>query len=179
MFVSDLGMVSEQILQMFFPYQRLSPWLAAVKFILKGSIFPLFSFTLYHAILNCLSLIEFLINLYGFECVQIVCLFVFFFGGVYVELFDMYVGIFWIPFLRKHYIFVITFFLTTSKSDVTRNFSLSLVGMHFAAASIWAVTKFSYPSFGNVYFRWLLKNISNLFLLVAVDLLLIFLLVKN
>ena len=40
------------------------------------------------------------------------------------------------------------FFLTASVSFGTQHLALDLVGMHFAAASMWALMKFSYSSFG-------------------------------
>ena len=39
------------------------------------------------------------------------------------------------------------FFLTTNVSHGTLDLALCLVGMHSAAASKWALTKFSYSSF--------------------------------
>ena len=39
-------------------------------------------------------------------------------------------------------------FLTTIDSQRTRHLILILIGMHYAAASIWAITKFSNSSFG-------------------------------
>ena len=48
------------------------------------------------------------------------------------------------------------FFLTTWTSHIT----LSLVGMHSAAASIWVETKFSYLSFRVCCFKCLLKTIK-------------------
>ena len=41
-----------------------------------------------------------------------------------------------------------SFFLATNDSHETLHLALSLVDMHLAAASTWAVTKFSYLSFG-------------------------------
>ena len=62
------------------------------------------------------------------------------------------------------------FFGTTSDSHRTLHSALDLVGMHFAAASMWAVMKFSYLSFGvcvsNISWR-----VSNFFLTVTVYLL--------
>ena len=40
------------------------------------------------------------------------------------------------------------YFLTVNVSHGTLHSVLCLVGMHFAAASKWVLTKFSYPSFG-------------------------------
>ena len=60
------------------------------------------------------------------------------------------------------------FFLTTSDCHGILYLTLGLVGKHSAAASMWAVTKFSYPSFkvclSNIPYR-----VLNLFLIVRVS----------
>ena len=50
------------------------------------------------------------------------------------------------------------FSLTAIDSLRTLYFTLGLVAMYTATASIWVVTKFSYLSFGVCLFRWLVKS---------------------
>ena len=70
------------------------------------------------------------------------------------------------------------FFLTANVSHGTLSLALCLVGMHSAAASKWALTKFSYSSFG-VCVSDFSCSASNLFLCVNVYLSLISLLLTR
>ena len=79
--------------------------------------------------------------------------------GILVLLFGMYslwclLSFFVLAFVkfllfRSQTIFILShFFLTISNSHGILQSAFGLVGMHSAAASMWAVTKFSYSSFG-------------------------------
>ena len=83
-----------------------------------------------------------------------------------------FVGLhFWIRILFK----LSHFFLVTSDSHEILHLALGLIGMHSAAASIWAITKISNSSFGvcGSDVSW---SVSNLFYTVNIYSLLIFLL---
>ena len=84
-------------------------------------------------------------------------------------------------YFQLHLIVVFTsarFFLTAYVSHGTLGLALSLVGMHSAAASKWALTKFSYSSFG-VCISVFSCSASNLFLSVNAYLSLISLLLSR
>ena len=70
------------------------------------------------------------------------------------------------------------FFLTVDVFHRSLGLALCLVVMHFAAASMWALTKFSYSSFG-VGVSDIFLSASNLFLSVSVYLSLISLLLSR
>ena len=59
-----------------------------------------------------------------------------------------------------------SFFLTASVSHGTVCFVLGLVGMNYAAVSIWALMEFSYSSFG-VCVSDIARRISNFFFLIV------------
>ena len=66
--------------------------------------------------------------------------------------------------LNKDAVFILSRFpLTTITSHGTLYLALGLIGMHLVPVSIWAVTNFSYSSFG-VCFSDAFRKILNLFL---------------
>ena len=122
-----------------------SCWLVAFR-LAFAALFLLFtSFTVCHAILDCLSSTESLILLIWF-CMYSVCSF----RCMLVNSFCAFLsfrGLILVGFLLLHLEAFFTcarFFLTADVSHGT----LGLVGGHSAAASKWALTKFSYSSFG-------------------------------
>ena len=166
-FISDF---SKQILEMFFLF--LYSWMTTFSLALK-ELFPfLTSFTVCHAIHDCLSSTQFLILLI-WPWMYSHCSFYLGF------LKFLHVGICWVPLLSKDVTFILScFFLTSRHSDGTLHLALDLVGMHSAAASMWALMKFTYLSFGvcasDIFWR-----VLNLFHTVTIYLLLIFLLVSE
>ena len=85
------------------------------------------------------------------------------------------ISICWVSFITCHLIF----FLTASVFQGTLHLALDLVGIYSAvAASMWALTKFLYSSFGvcvpDIFWR-----VSNMFFTVIIYLLLISLLVSE
>ena len=123
-----------------------SSWLAAFNLTLAVLFLVLTSFIVCHAILDCLSSTEFLILMIWF-CMYAVCSFRYtlvHFVPSWVSLALILVG-----FLQLHRVFTSArFFLTANIYHGSLGLALCLVGMHFTAAFKWALTKFSYSSFG-------------------------------
>ena len=156
-----------------------SSWLATFSLALATLFLLLTSFTICHAILDCLSSTEFLILLIWFWMYSVCS-----FRYTLVILFCAFLS-FWVlilvGFLLLHREVVFTpahFFLNTSVSHGTQSLALCLVGMHSVATSKWALMKLSYSSFrvGVSDISW---STSNLFLCVNVYLSLISLLLSR
>ena len=133
------------------------------------------SFTVCHAILDCLSSTETLILLICF-CMDSVCSFRYTIVNSFYALLRFWVLIL-AGFLLLHLEAVFTsasFFLTTYVSHRTLGLALCLVGMHSAAASKWALMEFSYSSF-RLYISDISWNAFNLFFSAYVYLSLAFL----
>ena len=106
------------------------------------------SFTVCHAILDCLSSTESLILLIWF-CMYSVCSFRYMLVNSFCA-FLSFRTLILVGFFLLHLEVIFTsacFFLTSNVSHGTLGLALCLVGMHSAAASKWALTKFSYSSF--------------------------------
>ena len=125
-----------------------SSWLAAFSLAPAVIFLLLTSFTVYHAILDCLYSIKSLILLtwswmysvcsFRYASFSLLCAFLSFWALALV----------WFLLLHQDVVFTLShFFLTANVSQRTLCFALCLVGMHSAATSMWALTKFSYLSF--------------------------------
>ena len=139
--------------------QFLILWLLALDVL----FLPLNSLTICYAFCDCLSSSEFLIlsiwPWFYSDCSVLICATKFFLrSGIY----------FFLNLNKVLFVSYLVFSFTSSESHGTLHLTLCLVGMHSAAASMWAVTKFTYSSFGvclsNISWR-----VSNLFLTVSVD----------
>ena len=125
-----------------------SSWLVAFSLAFAVLFLLLTSFTVCHAILNCLSSTESLILMIWF-CVYSVCSFRY----TLVNTFHVFLGfcaLIVVGFLLLHKDAVFTsarFILSTNFSHGILVLALCLVGLHSAAASKWALTKFSYTSY--------------------------------
>ena len=107
------------------------------------------SFTVCHAILDCLSSTEFLILSIWF-CMYSVCSFKYMLANSF-SAFLSFTALVLVGFFLLHLEAIFTFArlsLTANVSHGTLCLNLCLVGMHSAATSKWALTKFSYSSFG-------------------------------
>ena len=125
-----------------------SSWLAAFSLALAVLFLLLTLFTVCHAILDCLSLTKSLILLIWF-CMYSVCSFRYTFVDSFCTCLSFWVLIL-VGFLLLHREAIFTsahFFLTINVSYATLGLALCLVSMHFATASNWALTKFSYSLF--------------------------------
>ena len=152
-----------------------SSWLVAFSLAFAVLFLLLTLFTICHAILECLSSTEFLILLIWF-CMYSICSF------WYMLVNSFCAWSFWalilVGFLLLHLEVVFMsacIFLTVNVSHRSLGLALCLVGMHSAATSKWALTKFSHSSF-EVGVSDIFWNASNLFLSVNIYLSLISLL---
>ena len=155
-----------------------SSWLVAFSLAFAVLFLLLTSFTICHAILDCLSLTESLILLIWF-CMYFVCSFRYMLVNSFCALSFWSLILVGFPLLHLEVVFMSAgFFLTANISHGTLGLAFYLVGMHSAAASKWALMKFSYSSFGvNVSdISW---SVSNLFLSVSVYLSLVSLLLSR
>ena len=151
-----------------------SSWMVAFSLDFAVLFLLLTLFNVCHALLEWLYSTESLILLIWFG-MHSVCSF----RHILVNSFCPFLS-FWalilVGFLLLHWEVVYTsafFFLTANISHGTLCLTLCLVGMHSAAASKWAVTKFSYSLFG-VGVSDIFWNASNLFLSINVYLSLIY-----
>ena len=122
-----------------------SSWLVAfsLAFIMLFHLLSLFAIC--QAILDSLSSTESLILLIWF-CMYSVCSFRYMSANLFCA-FLSFRALILVRFLLLHLEAVFTFacfFLTANASHGTLGLALCLVGMHSAAASMWALTKFSY-----------------------------------
>ena len=141
--------VSEYILEMLFPY--LDSFFLAVAFSLAFTVLFLLLTLLIvsHRILDGQSPTESLILSIWF-CVYSVCSFRYMLANSFCA-FLSFRALVLVSFflLRLEAVFTSAhFFLTANVSHGTLGLVLCLVGIHSAAASKWALTKFSYSSFG-------------------------------
>ena len=126
-----------------------SSWLVAYSLAFAELFLQLTSFIVCHAILDYLSLTESLILLIWF-CMYSVCSFRYMLANSFCA-FLSFRALILVGFSLLHLEAVFTFarfFLTANVSHWTLGLALCLVGMHSVAASKWALTKFSYSSFG-------------------------------
>ena len=126
-----------------------SCWLVMFSLAL-AVLFPLLtSFIVYHAILDCLSSTESLIVSIWF-CMYSVCSFRYMLGNSFCAFLSFRaLVLFGFFLLHLEAVFISArFSLIANVSHMTLDLVLCLVGMYFAAASVWALTKFSYSSFG-------------------------------
>ena len=150
-----------------------SSWLVAFSLAFALVFLLLTLFTVCHAILDCLSSTESLILLIWF-CMYYVCSFRYTLTNLFCA-FLRFRALVLVGFLLLHLEAVFTFarfFLTANVSYGTQDLGRCLVGMHSAAASKWALMKFSYSSLG-VCVSDFSCSASNLFLSVNVCLSLI------
>ena len=156
-----------------------SSWLVAFNLTFAALFLLLTSLTVCHAILDCLSSIEYLILLIWF-CMYSVCSFRYMLANSFCA-FINFRALILIGCLQLHLEAFFTsacFFLTANVSHGALGLALCLIGMHSAAASKWALTKFSYSSFG-VGVSDISRGASNLLLSVNVYLSLISLLLSR
>ena len=156
-----------------------SSWLVAFSLSFALLFLLLTLFTICHVIQDCLSSTESLLLLIWF-CMYSVCSFRYMLANSFCA-FLSFRELILVRFLLLNLEAFFTswrFFLTTNVSHGTLGLALCLVGMHSATASEWALTKFSYSSFGVGVFD-ISCSASNLFLSVNVYLSLIFLLVSR
>ena len=126
-----------------------SSWLVAISLAFAALFFHSTSVIVCHAILDCLSSTESLILLIWF-CMHFVCSFRYALVNSFWASLRIWALIL-VGFHQLHREAVFTsarLFLTNNVSQGTRGLGLCLVGMHSAAASKWASTKFSYSSSG-------------------------------
>ena len=116
-----------------------SCWLVDFTLVLAVLFLLLTSFAVCHAILDCLSSTKSLILLIWF-CMHSVCSFRYMLTNSFC-VFLSFMALVLFGFFLLH---LARFFLTANVSHGI----LCLVGMHSAAASKWALTKFSYSSLG-------------------------------
>ena len=157
-----------------------SSWLTAFSLVLAVLFLQITSFTICHAILDCLFSTKSLILLIWF-CMYSVCSFTFTLVNSFWAFLSFPVLILvGLHLFYKAPIFTSArfFFLTTNVSQRTLDLFLCLVGMHSTAASKWALTKFIYSLFevGVFDISW---SASNTFLCVNVYLFLISLLLSR
>ena len=126
-----------------------SSWLAAFSFAVTLLFLLLASFTVCQATQDCLSSTESLILLVWF-CMYSDCSFRYAYINSFCSFLSIWVLIlFGFLLLHKEAIFTsVRFFLTDNVSHGTLGFVLCLGGMHSAAVSKWALTKFSYSLLG-------------------------------
>ena len=156
-----------------------SSGLVAFSFAFTMLFLLLTSFTVCHAILDCLSSTESLILLIWF-CMYSVCSFRYMLANSFCA-FLSFSALILVGFFLLHLEAVFTsahFFLIAYVSHGTLSLSLCLVSMHSAAASKWALTKFSYSSFG-IFVSDFSCSALNLFLSVNAYLCLISLLLSR
>ena len=125
-------------------------WLVAFSLALAVLFLLLTSFILCHAILDCLSSTESLILSIWF-CMYFVYSFRFLLANSFCAFFLYFRALVLVGFFLLHLEAVFSsarFSLTTGVSHGTLELVLCLVGMHSAVVSKWALTKFSYSSFG-------------------------------
>ena len=125
-----------------------SSWLVAFSLLFAVLFLLLTLFTICHVILDCLSSTESLILLIWF-CMYSVWFFRYMFASSF-SAFLSFSPLILVGFLQLHLEVVFMsarFFLTANVSHGTLSLALCLVGMHSAATSKWALTKFSYLSF--------------------------------
>ena len=141
-----------------------SYWLVAYGLAFAETFLLLTSFTVCHAILDCLSSTESLILLIRF-CMYSVYSFRYTLDNSFVLSLSFWVLIFimFLLFCREAIFTSVRFFLTANVSHGTLGLALCLVGKPSSAASMWALTKFSYSSFG-VGVSDISWSASNLFL---------------
>ena len=142
-----------------------SSWLVALSLAFAMLFLLLTSFTVCHAILYCLSFSESLILLIWF-CLYSVWSFKYILANSFCT-FLSFRALILVGFLQLHLEAVFMsacFFLTANR---TLSLAICLVGMHSTATSKWALTKFSYSSFG-VGVSDISCSASNLFLSVNV-----------
>ena len=126
-----------------------SCWLVAFSLAFAVLFLLLTSFTVSHGIVDYLSSTESLILLIWF-CLYSVCSFRYMLANLFCA-FIRFTTLVLVWFSLSHLEAVFTsarFSLTANVSLGTLGLALCLVGMHSAAASKWALTKFSYSSFG-------------------------------
>ena len=120
-----------------------SSWLVAFSLAFEVLFLVLTSFTICHAIWDCLSSTESLILLIWF-CMYSVCSFRYMLANSFCAFLSFWVlilvGFFLLP--LEAVFTPACFFLIANVSHGTLCLTLCLVGMHFAAASEWALTKF-------------------------------------
>ena len=125
-----------------------SSWLVAFSLAFAVLFLLHTSFIVCHAILDCQSSTESLILLIWFFMYS-VCSFRYMLANSFCAFLSfralVLVGFF--PFHLETVFTSARFFLTANVSHETVGLALCLVGMHSAAASKWAFTKFSYSSF--------------------------------
>ena len=141
-----------------------SCWFVAFSLALAVFFLLLISFIVYYAILDCLSSTESLILSIWF-CMYSVCSFRYMLANSFCAFFSFRAFVL-VGFFLLHLEAVFTsarFSLTANVSHGTLYLVLSFVGMYFAVASRWALTKFSYSSLG-VCISVFSCSASNLFL---------------
>ena len=142
----------------------LSCWFIAFNLALAVLFLLLTSFIVCHAILDWPSYTESLILSIWF-CMYSVCSFRNMLAYSFCAFFSFRAFVF-VGFFLLHLEAVFTFALFSLTANVfhgTLDLVLSFAGMHFVAASRWALTKFSYPSF-RVRISVFSCSASNLFL---------------
>ena len=143
-----------------------SSWLVTFSLSLAVLFLMLTSFTVCHAILDCLSSTGSLILSIWF-CMNSLCSFRYMLANSFCA-FLSFSALVLVGFILLHLEAVFTsalFFLTAYVSHGTVGLDLCLFSMHSVDASRWALTKFSYSSFGvrvSIFFC----SASNLFLSV-------------
>ena len=136
------------------------------------------SFTICHVILDCLSSTKSLILLIWF-CMYSVCSFRCKLVSSFCALsFWAFILVGFLLLYREPIFTSAWFFLTAKVSNETLGLALCLVGVHSAATSKWALTEFSYSSFG-VGVSDISWSALNLFLSINVYLSLISLLLSR
>ena len=156
-----------------------SSWLVAFSLAFAEHFLLLTSFTIYHTIQDYLSSTESLILSIWF-CMYSVCSFRYMLANSFCA-FLSFRALVMVGFFLLHLEAVFTsarFFLTANVSYGTLSLALCLVGMHSATASMWALTKFPYSSFG-VCVSVFSYSALNLFLCVNAYLTLISLLLRR
>ena len=133
---------------MLFPQGYSFFWLVASNLAFAVLFLLPTSFTVFHVILDCLSSTSLESNWSDFVCT--VCSFRYTLVNSFCAFLSFWVLILIVFFLlHREVIFTSAcFFSTANVSHGTLGLALCLVGMHSTATSRWAVTKFSYLSFG-------------------------------
>ena len=139
-----------------------SCWFVAFSLALAMLFLLLTSFIVFHAILDCLSSTESLI-LFISLCMYSLCSFRYRLANSFCAFFS-FRAFALVGFFLLHLEAVFTsarFSLTANVSHGTLDLVLRFVGMYFSAASWWALTKFSYSSFGVriSVFSWSASNL--------------------
>ena len=125
------------------------PWLVTFSLAFAVVYLLVTSFTVCHAILDCQSSTESLILLIWF-CMYSLCSFRYMLANSFCA-FLSFKGSVLVGFFLLYLEAVFTsarYFLIANVSHGTLGLALCLVDMHSAAASKWALTKFSYSSYG-------------------------------